>query len=137
MKITELKPVPKNRQGQFLKNGVKLEPHEEETAKFLTLYGFTVDVIKPVNTPKVHNPDFLINGAIWEVKAPISSNKKTIKKRIHEASEQATHIIIDLRRLKKNSDEVEKSIIIRFNNNSNLRRMILIKKSGAVFEYKK
>ena len=53
MKIIELQLAPKNRRGKFLKNGVKLEPHEEDTAKFLVNYGFTIDVMRPVNTPKV------------------------------------------------------------------------------------
>ena len=64
MKIIELQQVPKNRRGELHKNGVKIEPHEESTAKFLIKYGFVINVIRPVNTPKVHNPDFLINGAI-------------------------------------------------------------------------
>ena len=137
MKITELKQVPKCRHGKFLKNGVKLEPHEENSAKYLLLYGFTVDVIRPVNTPKVRNPDFVINGAIWEVKSPFSSNKKTIKKRMHEASEQAGRIVVDLRRIRKDYERVEKDIIDRFSAKVTFRKMILIEKGGAVYLYEK
>ena len=137
MKISELKLVPKSRRGKFLKNGVKLEPHEEDTANVLTLYGFTVDVIKPLNTPKVHNADFLIDGVIWEVKSPLSSNKKTIKKRMHEASEQSERVVVDLRRIKKDYRSVEKDIIDRFCNKGTFRRMIIINKTGSVFYYEK
>ena len=53
-----------------------MEPHEENTAEYLTLYGFSIEAIRPVNTPKVHNPDFLISGTIWEVKSPTTNNLK-------------------------------------------------------------
>lgn len=137
MKIIELQQVPKNKHGILYKNGVKIEPHEESTAKFLTKYGFIVEVIRPVNTPKMHNPDFLIGGAIWEMKTPTTSNLKTIKKRIHEASEQAERLIVDLRKVKKNYEKVEKDVIRRFSGKATFRRMILIKKSGIVLDYRK
>ena len=137
MKITELQRVPKNKHGKFRKNKAKLCPHEEDTINHLISYGFTVDVICPVRTPKMRNPDILIDGAIWEMKSPVSSNLKTIKKRMHEASEQATRIIVDLRRLRKEHKKVEKDIIKRFHSKGSLRRMLLITKDGSVFDYKK
>ena len=137
MKIIELKPAALSRRGKFLQNSIKLEPHEEDTAKYLTLYGFTIDVIRPMNTPKVHNPDFLMNGSIWEMKSPKSSNLKTIKKRVHEASEQSMRIIVDLGRVKKDYEKVEREIVKRFCNKGTFRRMILITKDGRVFDYKK
>lgn len=66
MKIIELKQAPKNRQGSFHNNGVRLEPHEERTAKFLILYGFSIEVIRPMNTPKMNNPDILMDGAVLD-----------------------------------------------------------------------
>lgn len=137
MKITELKKVPKHKVGKLNKNGIKLELHEEDTANFLRLYGFTIDVICPTSIPKSKNPDFLINGAIWETKSPTTSNRKTLKKRMHEASEQANRLIVDLRRVKNDYRKVEKEIIKRFCNKSEFRRMILIKNNGSVWEYKK
>ncbi|MBR2543463.1 hypothetical protein IKF03_02620 [Candidatus Saccharibacteria bacterium] len=137
MKIIELKKVPKNKIGKLNKNGVKLESHEENTAELLTLYGFNIEVIRPGNTPKTKNPDFLINGAIWETKSPMTSNKKTLKKRMHEASEQAGRIIVDLRRVKSASQIAEKEIIKRFISKRTLRNMILIKSDDLVLEYRK
>lgn len=96
-----LKQVPKNKHGKYLRNGVKLEPHEEATAKFLTLYGFTVDVIRPLNTPKVNNPDILMNGTFWEMKAPMKFNENTLKVRMKKASKQAKRIIFDLRNVER------------------------------------
>ena len=137
MKIIELKKVPKNKIGKLHKNGTELKPHEEYTANLLKLYGFTIEVIRPTNTPKSKNPDFLIGGAIWETKSPTTSNRKTIRKRMHEASEQANRLIVDLRRVKNDYPKVEKEIIGRFCNKNTFRKMILIKNDGSVWEYRK
>ena len=86
MKIIELHQVPKGRWGSFHRNGIRLEPHEGRTAKFLTLYGFSIEVIRPTNTPKMKNPDILMLGTIWEMKAPMRYNKNTLKIRMTVAS---------------------------------------------------
>ena len=56
---------------------------------------------------------------------------------MHEASEQATRIIVDLRRVKKNYNKIEKDVIKRFCNKDSFKVMILITESGEVFEYRK
>ena len=66
MRIIELFQVPKNRRGSFHRNGVRLEPHEERTAKFLVSYGFSIEVIWPMNTPKMNNPDILMDGTVLD-----------------------------------------------------------------------
>lgn len=66
MKIHEMYLVEKNKWGRLLKNGVSIEPHEEKTAKFLIRLGLNIDLIRPNNTPKMNNPDFLMSGTIWE-----------------------------------------------------------------------
>ena len=125
MKITELKQVPKDKRGSYLKNGVSLEPHEEKTAEYIIKYGFNIDVMRPMNTPKMHNPDFLIDGTTWEVKAPIRFNNNTLKIRIKEASKQANRIIIDLRNIKNGHKEAERYVIKLFCGNKNLRRICI------------
>ena len=135
MKIIELYQVSKNRRGSFRKNGVRLEPHEEKTAKFLTLYGFNIEVICPNNTPKTKSPDILMSGTIWEMKAPIKYNKNTLKKKIRKASSQAQRVIYDLRNVKKDHDELRRAVIKLFEGNPNIRRMIIITKDNQVLEF--
>ena len=64
-------------------------------------------------------------------------NKNGVKLEPHEASEQSTRIIIDIRKIKHDHIRVEKDIIKRFSNKSTFRVMILIRKDGTVFEYRK
>ena len=137
MKIIELQQVPKNRRGKLYKNGVKIEPHEESTARFLTKYGFIIDVIRPVNTPKVHNPDFLINGVIWEAKSPEGKSNNTIERKFHEASSQASNFILDLRRIKRPAKKSENEALKEFKKSSRIKHMMLITKDRKLLDYRK
>lgn len=137
MKIIELHPVSKNKRGIFHKNGIRLEPHEERTAKFLTLYGFNVEIIRPNNSPKMRNPDVLMSGTLWEMKAPIKYNENTLKKKIKKASEQAQKIVYDLRNVKRGHKKLQSSVIKLFTGNADIRRMILITKDGKVLDFYK
>ena len=136
-KITELKPVPKEKFGKISKNGVKLEPHEEKTIKFLSEHGFDIEYLKSSHTPKSNNADIVISGAIWEMKAPESINKATLKKRMHKASKQADKVIFDLRNIKTNYESAEKTILDLFMGNHILRHMILIKNTGIAIDITK
>lgn len=134
MKITKILPVPDDKIGRVKKNGVITEPHEDSTALYLTQFGFSIEFIKPTSTSKVNNPDILIMGTIWEMKAPESSSKQTIKKRFRKASKQAPKIIFDLRWVKAGADKVEKQIMELLENDGRVRRMIIIESDGTVLD---
>ncbi len=79
MKITVLEKVPKDKIGHLNKNGVRLEPAEEATFKYLLLFGFNIEVIMPTSIKGISNPDILISGGVWEVKTPTTYKESTIK----------------------------------------------------------
>ena len=137
MRIIELKQVPKDRQGSFHNNGVRLEPHEERTAKFLVLYGFSIEVIRPMNMPKMNNPDILMDGTIWEMKAPMRYNENTLKVRMKKASKQAKRIIFDFRNMKKDYKEAQSFVVKLFTGNREMRRMIILTKDKKVLDFYK
>ena len=137
MKIIELKKVSKNKIGKFNQNGVDLEPHEKRTAKLLTLYGFNVEAIRPSNIPKMHNPDILMSGTIWEMKGPTNANESTIKKRFRKAIKQANGKgIFDLRNIRtiREQGDAFNKIIELFKTSRSMRRIIVIKNSDKVLD---
>ena len=134
MKIVELKRVKKEKVGRINLNGIKPESQERKTMKLLSRYGLSIEVIRPTNTPKTNNPDILMLGTIWEMKAPTSFNENTLKLRMKKAAKQAGYVVFDLRNVKKNPDKVEKYIIELFTGNSRMRRMILIRKDGRAID---
>ena len=80
---------------------MKLESNEEQTFRYLTLFGLNVELIRPTGMKTVKNPDALILGTIWEAKAPVSSKRNTVKNRFRKASKQAQNVIFDLRFVKE------------------------------------
>lgn len=136
-KIIELEPVPKGKIGKISKNGIKLESHEEKTIIFLAEHGLDIECLKKNHTPKSKNADIVIFGTIWEMKAPESINKATLKKRMHKASQQADKVIFDLRNIKANYESAEKIVLELFLGNHTLRRMILIKNTGIALDITK
>ena len=134
MKITELNPVLINKIGKVNKNGLKLESGEEKTTKYLTLFGFDIEFIKPTRARKVKNPDVLILGAVWEIKTPTGASKNTIKNRFRRASKQASKIIFDLRFVKGDAEETKKQILDLFKEAGTVRRMMIIEKDGRLFD---
>ena len=135
MKIVELKQVPIMKRGHFERSDIKMEPHEEDTATYLTLYGLNIEVVRSVNTPKVNNPDIFIAGSLWEMKAPISYNENTLKKHFKKASKQSDNVIFDLRNAKQDATKIEQFVIKKYQEPGRIRRMILIQANGRVLDF--
>lgn len=137
MKIMELQRVSKDRIGRVNKNGVKLYPHEDSTALHLAQFGFDIEYIMPSHIHKSTNPDFLVNGSIWETKSPEGCGKNTIKHQFDGTSKQADKVILDLRRIKLPAEKAERQAKDRFEKAVNIKRLLLITKSGKVFDIKR
>ena len=137
MKIIELQRVSKDKIGRVNKNNVKLYPHEDSTALHLTQFGFNIEYIMPSHIYKSTNPDFLVNGAIWETKSPEGGGKNTIKHQFDGTSKQADKVILDLRRIKLPAEKAERQAKDRFEKAVNIKRLLLITKSGKVFDIKR
>ena len=134
MKIIELKKVPKNKIGKYNENGVDLKPHEKATIKLLTQYGFNIESIIPSNIPKAKNPDILMAGTVWEMKAPMKYNEETIRTKFRKAKKQANgRAVFDLRNVKE-LERVNKYIMSLFVDTSEMRRMIIIKSDNETLD---
>ncbi len=137
MKTKKFRKSSKTRLGKIETNNVILEEAERKTILLLKEFGFNIEVIRPVNTPKTENPDVLISGTIWEIKTPTTHNLKTIKKRLHKASLQSSCIIFDLRFVKKNQQEIKTYILKQFSNKPRIRKIILITSDNDLVEFSK
>ena len=137
MKIRELEKVPSDRIGRVDKKDANPKPHEESTAVHLAQFGFDIEFVKPTNTYKAKSADAFIMGSIWEMKAPTTFNKATIKEDFRRAKDQSDRIIFDLRRVKKHADDVGKQIIAIFKGKGRVRKLIIIEKNGKVFDFSK
>ena len=135
-KITELKPVSGDKYGRVIINH-KLEPHEQETIFYLSSFGFDIDVIVPSNMPGTNNPDLLMMGTFWEMKASFSKNRKTLEAKFHKAVKQSEgKVVFDLRGIRnpRDAQEAEKKIMMLFRVTRGMRRIILIRKGGQTLD---
>lgn len=137
MKIIERNRVPKNKIGRIKLNNIHLEPHELKTINFLILYGFNIEVLKPSNTPSIKNADFYIKGIIWEAKSPNGSGNSTIARQFHKAGKQSDHMILDLRRVKLDSNKAKNEAFNRFNMSRRIKRLLLITKDEKLLDIAK
>lgn len=126
--------------GKVNKTRNNLEPHESRTIGILANFGFSVETINPSNTPKSNNPDLLMLGTLWEMKAPISANENTIKKRFKKASKQANgRAIFDLTGITSENEKAEaiRIIINFFEEKSSMRRIIIIQNAHKILDISK
>ena len=137
MKVRELHRVPNCKIGRVNKRNIKVEPHEDSTALYLTQFGFDIDIIEPRNTNKARTADIMMSGVMWEMKSPTSNNRATIKSVFRKAASQSDHIIFDLRRVKNHDKDVEKQLLTIFSGRGRVKKLMIIRQNGELLEFSK
>ncbi|MBR3122384.1 hypothetical protein IKF28_03005 [Candidatus Saccharibacteria bacterium] len=108
------------------------EKHERSTALFFAKRGKYVEFIRPHSIKGSHNPDFLMDGKIWEIKSPTTYSDSSFEYNFRKAIKQSNNIIFDLRRLsmlneKKYINELKKRC-----HTPTIKTLILVTKDGKV-----
>lgn len=80
--------------------GVDVWPHELESAKVLIRYGHVVEFVKAIDQKGKQTADCMLDGVIWEMKAPRASNLKTVERNLKRGKWQSCRIVFDSRRMK-------------------------------------
>lgn len=80
------------------------EKHEFDTAKYFAELGYNIEFIKPRYIKGQKNPDFRMNGKMWETKSPTKYSNATFEFNLKKAMKQSDNIIFDLRRLKEQDE---------------------------------
>ena len=125
------------KQKQVVYKGVKINEHEYDTIRFLEKHGYRIEPIKPISVPKMKNPDLLIDGAIWEVKSPITKNEDTIERKFMKAAKQANRIVFDLRRAKLPEKKALNIIKKNLKSSTKARKVKIITRDGKILDFKK
>lgn len=76
--------------------GDKLWGKEIQLGSWFSSRGHNVQFKKPSSLKGDHTADMYIDGELWEAKRVTSSSRKKLRRRVSEASEQSSSIIIDL-----------------------------------------
>ena len=130
-RISELKKPKNGKIGKVKKYNKNLEPHEDRTIETLSEYGFDVEALIPSNVPGSKNPDILMLGTLWEMKAPVTDDDETIASHFRKAVKQSGgKAIFDIRGAKKDPDTIEGTIMKLFATTRGMRRIMIIKKDA-------
>ncbi|MBQ8151859.1 MAG: hypothetical protein IJ070_03735 [Firmicutes bacterium] len=132
-----MKQAKKDKTGKIDTSGLRSLPekHEYDTARYFADRGHDVTFIPPNNSPKMHTPDFAMDGLDWEVKCPQGKSKRTIENNFRHAMLQSENIIFDLRRSNLSEDKSVAELEHRFAQKRNVKRLLVIKRNGALLTY--
>lgn len=133
-----MKLAKTSKRGTLILHGVKLESHELDTIMFLLrMLKCCIEIIPPSSTPKRKSGDFYLDGLLWEAKSPVKNEMHAIERLFHEAGDQASNLVFDLRRLKGSDVRAIARLEKCFNASRRIRRMMVITKVENLSTYKK
>lgn len=118
-------------------DGLTVAPHEMDTAERLASAGMTVR-FRPVDkTPGAKNPDIDLAGpdgdeGAWEMKSPKGSTENTIDNQFKRAKKQSSRMVLDLARCGLPDDDAIAQATRRFNSQSAIKEMIIIRHDGSL-----
>ena len=121
--------------GKLKQNGVHLQDHEYETVKLFLDAGFDVELIPRSQIRGYRQPDIMMGGLAWEIKAPIGDGKKTIQNTLQGAAEQSRNVIIDLIRSRMPEEKAIKGYNQYFAASKRIKRVKIITKDRVTVKY--
>jgi len=114
---------------------LKPAPSEVEVSAAQILadyFNTSVEFLIPSTGYKQRTPDIIMNGVLWEIKAPLGKSKKTIEKQIRAGLRQSLNIILDCRRTPLNNSVLQKQITSCLMVYRRVKRLIIITKQSTV-----
>ena len=123
--------------GTLKQNNIHLMDHEWNTVKYFLQLGKDIELLPRSKIKNYHQGDFVMDGVVWEAKAPVGKGKHTVQNKIQEAVQQSCNIVIDLRRSKMPEETAINAYVKEFQNNKGLKRMKIIKNDGELLDFRK
>jgi hypothetical protein len=120
--------------GKLISNSVKLTRHEQLTVDFLISHGKSIELLIPGHTQGNKNPDFVMNGLLWEAKSPTTSSFDNLAVTLRRAVKQSPNVVVDIRRMKKPEKATIAFLTQYFRHSHNLKRLIIISKTQPIIE---
>lgn len=108
------------------------EKHENATARYFADRGKDVIFLRPSSMKGTHNPDYLMDGRIWEVKSPITYSDSSFEYNFRKAIKQSRHIIFDLRRLSEQNEKKYKRELQKWSNTPTIKTLLIVTRDGRV-----
>lgn len=109
--------------------------HEFRTAMALKRAGHDVDFIKKSNNAYERTPDCLVDGEIWELKAPKADNVRALDRNVRKALKQAPRLVIDIRRMKNVTDDTARRALEKYASEMrSMKALRMVTRQGEVID---
>ena len=117
--------------------GINVWPHELKTAQAFAAVGKDVEFVRRNEGERMTSADAIIDGLIWEMKAPTADNLKAIERNLKRGRWQSENIIFDCRRMKKVPDAaIEREVRKQAFAVPRIKRLRYVNKHGQVVDIK-
>lgn len=131
-------PMNSKRGQIIIQSGANVWPHEMKTAEALAAAGRTVEFIRRSEEQRTTSAEAIIDGIVWEMKAPKASNLKAIEKNLRKALDQSNCVILDSRRMKGIPDHaIERELqACSAGRIKSLKRLLFVNRKAQVIDIK-
>ena len=131
-------PMNSKRGQIIIQSGANVWPHEMKTAEALAAAGRTVEFIRRSEEQRTTSAEAIIDGIVWEMKAPKASNLKAIEKNLRKALDQSNCVILDSRRMKGIPDHaIERELqACAAGRIKSLKRLVFVNRKAQVIDIK-
>ena len=121
----------------IIQSGANVWPHEMKTAEVLAAAGHTVEFIRRSEEEHATSADIIMEGRIWEMKAPTASSSRRVQRTLRDAVKQSENVIFDSRRMKKMPDKaIERELRKWAPELKGLRRLRFINRRAEIIDIK-
>lgn len=119
----------------IIRPGISIWPHELRTAEALATAGYTVEFVRKSENDYEKTPDVLINGTLWEMKAPKSSKLHMVEQNLRRALRQSSNVVFDSRRMKGLPDAaIERELRKWSGQLSSLQHLLFVSRHADVID---
>lgn len=120
-----------------IQSGANVWPHEIRTAQSLTTIGKDVEFIRRSEDEHVTSADCIMDGLVWEMKAPKSNSLRRVERTLRDALKQSRNVIFDSRRMKGVPDHaIERELRKWTGELKSLDRLMFVRRNGVVIDIK-
>ncbi len=125
------------KKGKIAFNGITPAPHERETLMILAGRGYDIELLKPSLTKYAKTGDFVMLGAVWEMKSPTGKSRYTMEHVFQKAAHQARNVVIDLRRSKIPDSQAISDLKRVFATSRSVRNLWIVDKEQNIRKLRK
>ncbi|WP_165054466.1 hypothetical protein [Adlercreutzia sp. ZJ305] len=117
--------------------GSNVWQHEMDTARALAGAGRTVEFVRRSEEKRTTSADVLMDGELWEMKAPKSDKARRVIRTLRDALHQSRNVIFDSRRMSKVPDaQIEHELRKGARELRSLRHLVFVNRKGKVIDIK-